>query len=297
MSSEKVVKYGQEREVNDQGYYRCLKCERFTVIFIPGRAPNKYCTACGKAKKAENLSQTYNKKELRKKKAREQKLAMDVDLEKEKRERNKDRKIFGYVTSPAGDEVPVISPEEQDFYEARMDKLLKEYDFTGAELDLLKTFLQLSLEEKRLQAISIDFEDPRLVQNLIKISENKLQVQKSLGLTREQRLDRTKLETVEEAIEKIIVRFKDFREKNGFKFVWKCKHCGSKNTEERINPNYKELMEEDKILPENRNKILETTPVVDKLSPTESSLTNNFSTDVLVETTPLKEEINGYENI
>jgi hypothetical protein len=79
--------------------------------------------------------------------------------------------------------------------------------------------------------------------------------------------------------------------------VWKCKHCGSKNIEERINPNYKELMEEDKVLPKNRDKILTTTPVGDKASPTESSLTNNFSTDVLVETTPLKEEINGYENI
>ena len=66
MSVEKVIKYGQEREVNDKGYYKCLKCGRFTIIFIPGRAPNKYCTACGKAKKAENLSKTYNKKELRK---------------------------------------------------------------------------------------------------------------------------------------------------------------------------------------------------------------------------------------
>ena len=242
MDNFKVTIGGMEREKDGAGRFKCLECEEFKIKRKPGRPPNKYCKTCGKAKKAENLKKVVaapkGKKKLVKKK---------VDLEEG---------IFGYVDAPGGDVFPVVSEQEKLFYEGRRDQLLKNYDFSGAELDLLKIFLQLTIEAKRLEKMSLWKNEPRLIKSLINISDAMVKVQQNLGITRDQRIDRTEDETVEGAIEKVIARFKKYRSDNMDRFVWKCKHCGSKNVETRENPDWEKIKKA-----ENISALVSVTPI------------------------------------
>lgn len=241
----KVTIDGVEREKDEYGRFRCLKCGKFEAKRKPGRDPNKYCDGCAKEIKKGNLKkgETHSKPP----KVKTEKVIST-------REENT---VYGFVMTPAGDYIPIVSEEEKVFYEERRDTILKNYDFSGAELDLLKTFLQLALEEKRLESISLNRSDPRLIKSLMNVSEMKVKIQQSLGITRDQRIERTEAETVEGAVESIIARFKKFREENKDRFVWRCKKCGSKNVESRINPDYKNVVADKDI-----TQVIECTPTL-----------------------------------
>jgi len=245
MEVTKVIIDGVEREKDEYGRFRCLKCGKFEAKRKPGREPNKYCAPCGKEVKASNLK-TGDRHAKPPRERKEEVISVDQRPD-----------AYGYVQTPVGDYIPIISDEEKAFYEERRDAILKNYDFSGAELDLLKTFLQLSLEEKRLESISLSRSDPRLIKSLINVAEMRVKIQQSLGITRDQRIERTEAETVEGAVENIIARFKKFREENKDRFVWRCKKCGSKNTESRINPDWKNVLADKDIVP-----VIECTPTL-----------------------------------
>ncbi len=244
MDTFKVTIGGAEREKDEVGRFKCLECGEFKVKKKPGRPPNKYCAKCGKDIKTKNLNKGDTP-------AKGKQKIVETKISNED-------KVFAYVGTPAGDSIPVKDENEKKFYEERRDDLLKNYDFSGAELDLLKTFLQLSLEEKRLERSSLIRSDPKFIKSLLQISETKVKVQQSLGITRDQRIERTEVETVEAAVEGIIQRFKKFRASNEDKFIWKCKKCGAKNIESRINP---ETLK-DAASKEKSSVVTESTPTV-----------------------------------
>jgi len=254
-----AIKGGVERKKNAFGVWACLKCEEFKIKAKPGKPPKKYCMKCGKEIKSLNLKKVNEKKVVIKKK-------------KDSVELNDGKGI--YVETPSGDKMLVANNEEKKFYENRKNDLLKNYDFNAAEKDQLKTFLQLNLEEKRLDEISIGCTDTKLIAMLLKISETKMAIAKAMGITRDQRVVRTEAETVEEAIESIIDRFEDLRKNNKDRFVWKCEKCGHKNVTSRENPDYKKINEHPK-----------------KITETEVSITPaNVSQEAVISVTPLEGE-------
>jgi len=230
-----AIKGGIERTKNENGSWACLECHEFKIKAKPGRAPKKYCTSCGTAKKALNLKKVNADKSLVKPKEPAKKVSAKVSTS--------DDNI--YVITPTGDKMLVASVEEKEFYDNRRKDILEHADYTGAEKDQLKTFLQLNLEEKRLEEISLTATDTKLIALLLKVSQAKADIAKTLGITRDQRLVRTESETIEEAMESVITRFQKFREENKDKFVYKCEKCGHKNITYRLNPNYKKEKKEE----------------------------------------------------
>jgi len=248
---EQVIIKGETRYKDANGTFKCVKCEKFNVKKKPGNPPAKYCKPCLKKIKVENMER--GRRTIKGVKTGDQVINYKEAPAPAPAHVPAANGVFGNVISPTGETVPIISQEEADFYNHRKTEILKSYDFTAAELDLLKTLLQLALEEKRLEIAALEGSNPKLTRSLINLAEAKLKVQESLGITREQRLDRTESDSFEDIIENIIKQYKEFREKNKNKFIWKCKKCGAKNVESRVNPKYKEL--------ENKAKKMDVAPV------------------------------------
>lgn len=234
------------RLVYDVKYTKCKRCgeknvaQKFGTNYttnsngkIYWKYKKDYCDVCGRKRKSDALRKA-NRKNF------------------DKREKQK-LEYLEKVDAPDGTIVYLKNEQEKKYYCSKLKRYNDDYDLTNpADESLLARLLTLEVESLRVEQELLNGKKLSTKRKkLMDIAEAIRRLQKDLGIDRASRQKIKSSTTPEEIVERLIEKFRIYREKHVDEFTWVCSECGQKHVLHRRNKGWKKGRDPNRPKPEN----------------------------------------------
>jgi Zn-finger protein len=182
--------------------FPCGKCGLDKIRQLANGYVAKYCEDCRSLIKKENMIKAQQKRSIR---------AHFEGTDE--------------IQMPDSSIIRVRAPERL-FIENRLRVYKQDFDWTeSSDYGLLTKLILLELQTNRINELMTIGHKQGNAMSLAKLTEEYRKCQAELGITRTKRLDRRETEDAPAIVRKMIVRFKEYKEKHPERFAWKCEHC------------------------------------------------------------------------